>query len=193
VTSSPYFLRLSVRATPPYLCALVGGTAVTIGISYLVVVVIGLLIAAGIWRSTRSRRPADPERLARRERTWLFVVVGLLVALLFGTIFFAPYGQGASGPHQVVNVQARQFFWAFRPARVRAGERVEFRLTSKDVNHNFAVYDPSSTYLFQAQVVPGKVQKVFHTFHRPGTYHVLCLEYCGVGHHSMQGTFEVVR
>jgi cytochrome c oxidase subunit 2 len=169
----------------------VGGTAITIGISYLVVVVLGLSVAAGIWRSTRSRRPTDPARLARRERAWLFVVVGLLLALLLGTIFFAPYGQSASGPHQVVDVRAQQFLWTFSPARIRAGERVEFRLTSADVSHNFAVYDPSSTFLFQAQVVPGTVQKVFHTFHRPGTYRVLCLEYCGVGHHAMQGTLEV--
>jgi cytochrome c oxidase subunit II len=171
----------------------VGGTAITIGIAYLVVFVLGLLLAVGIWRSTKSRRPTDPARLAERERTWLIVVVIGLAALLFGSIFFIPYGQSASASDEVVDVTAQQFAWTFRPATVHTGRRVEFRLRSKDVNHGFGVYDGESTLLFQTQVVPDKTQRVFHTFKRPGTYRVLCLEYCGLDHHLMTGQIKVVK
>jgi len=29
------------------------------------------------------------------------------------------------------------------------------------------------------------------TFDEPGIYHVVCNEFCGVGHRTMHGTFEV--
>jgi cytochrome c oxidase subunit II len=171
----------------------VNGTAEAIGISYLVVVILGAFVAAGVASSTRSRRPVHPEVLAERERTWLFIVIALLVAILGATMWFIPYGRSAAASHQVVNGTAQQFVWLFNPPRARVGEQVEFRLTSKDVNHGFGLYDPSGTFVDQVQVVPGKTQKLFHTFHHPGTYRVVCLEFCGRGHASMIGQFQVVR
>ena len=68
---------------------------------------------------------------------------------------------------------------------------VVFELTSADVNHGFGVYDADGVLLFQVQVIPGDVQEIVHTFERPGTYEILCLEYCGAAHHLMRNTFEV--
>ncbi len=82
--------------------------------------------------------------------------------------------------------------WAVdAPAGIRAGIPVEFRVTSTDVNHGFGVYDPGGTLLFQGQVIPGRIQRLVHTFDDPGTYEVLCLEFCGAKHHEMVTTFEV--
>jgi cytochrome c oxidase subunit 2 len=172
----------------------VGTTALVIAISYSVVVVLGVGIAVAIWWSTKQRGEVNAERLAHRERTWLVAVVLFLVALLAGTIWATPYfdtDAGAGG--QIVNVRAQQFAWTISPAIVRAGQAVEFRLTSTDVNHGFGVYDDRDHLVAQVQVVPGKTQKLVHTFTRPGTYSVLCLEFCGVGHHVMETTFRVTR
>ncbi len=168
-------------------------TTLVIAVSYSVVVVLGIAAAVVVWRSTRLRGGVDPDRLAHRERTWLVIVVLLLTGLLAATIWFTPYRQtdaGASG--QVVNVHAQQFAWTISPAKVHAGVPVEFRLTSQDVNHGFGVYDHRERLVAQVQVVPGKTQTLVHTFTRPGTYRVLCLEFCGVGHHVMETAFEVV-
>jgi cytochrome c oxidase subunit II len=172
----------------------VGTTALVIAISYAVAVVLGSAIAVAIWWSTKQRGEVDTERLAHRERTWLVAVVLFLVSLLAASIWFTPYFDteaGAGG--QIVNVKARQFAWTIRPARVRVGQEVEFRLTATDVNHGFGVYDNRDHLVAQVQVVPGKTQKLVHTFTRPGTYTVLCLEFCGVGHHVMETTFRVTR
>jgi cytochrome c oxidase subunit 2 len=172
----------------------VGTTALVIAISYSVVVVLGVGIAVALWWSTKQRGEVEAERLAHRERTWLVAVVLFLVALLAGTIWATPYHDtdaGAGG--QIVNVRAQQFAWTISPASVRAGQAVEFRLTSTDVNHGFGVYDDRDHLVAQVQVVPGKTQKLVHTFTRPGTYRVLCLEFCGVGHHVMETTFRVTR
>jgi cytochrome c oxidase subunit 2 len=86
-----------------------------------------------------------------------------------------------------------QFAWAVTPAEVRAGVPVEFLMTTRDVNHGFGLYDPDGTFLTQAQVVPGQTQKLVWTFDEPGTYEVLCLEFCGAKHHEMVTTIEVTR
>lgn len=169
-----------------------GTTALIIAIFYLVLVVISLGVALTIWRSTRRRKAVDQGKLERRERTWMAIVVALLVALLFGTIFFIPYDDSAGADGQVVRVEARQFAWDISPAVIEAGRPVEFRTTAIDVNHGFGVYDLDYTFLFQVQVIPGETQNVVYTFDEPGEYRVLCMEFCGFAHHVMIGKFEVV-
>lgn len=153
----------------------------------LVVLLIGVAVAA----STRGRRPSvDTKRLAHHERTWFGIVVVLLVALLFATIFFTPYGRSAESAPQEVNVEARQFAFILDRATIKVGEKVKFHLTSADVNHGFAVFDDENEFLFQVQVMPGKTQDYVYTFEKPGTYRIVCFEYCGVGHDEMAGTFR---
>jgi cytochrome c oxidase subunit 2 len=40
--------------------------------------------------------------------------------------------------------------------------------------------------------MPGYINKVEFVFDNPGQYRVLCMEFCGVGHHDMNDEFEVV-
>lgn len=146
--------------------------------------------------STRGRRRAGEEvlrKLREQEKTWFAIVIVLLVALLFATIFFTPYGRSARAGHQTVNVKAVQFAWLIRGKPIKAGTSVEFRLTSADVNHGMAVYTQGGKLLFQVQVMPGKTQTYVYTFKKPGTYRIVCLEYCGVDHDLMQGRLTVIR
>ena len=39
--------------------------------------------------------------------------------------------------------------------------------------------------------LPDHATDYVHTFDEPGTYQVVCLEFCGVGHHRMLGTIRV--
>jgi cytochrome c oxidase subunit 2 len=169
-------------------------TAWVITVAYAVVVVIGSLLALVVFASTKRSGVAASavDTYSHRERTWLLIVLAALVALLFATIFYRPYGAHAGHHAQVVRVTGVQFAWAVQPGEVKAGLPVEFLATSQDVSHGFGVYDSGGVLQFQAQVVPDMTQRVVHTFHRPGTYEVLCLEFCGVDHHRMTTTFEVV-
>lgn len=169
-------------------------TAWVITVAYAVVVVIGSLLALVVFSSTKRPAAADgaSDMYAHRERTWLVIVLVALVALLFGTIFYRPYGAHAGHRAQVVRVTGVQFAWAVQPSEVKAGVPVEFLATSEDVSHGFGVYDAAGVLQFQAQVLPDATQRVVHTFSRPGTYDVLCLEFCGVDHHRMTTTIEVV-
>lgn len=163
-------------------------TAVVIGVAYLVTVVLGSLLALALARSATHSAETDHAKLARRENTWLVIVVLLLVSLLLSTIWLTPYGdeeEAAAAGTRVVEVTGAQFAWTVEPREVRAGERIEFRIRATDVSHGFGLYDPDDDFVFQVQAVPDELQKEFATLTKPGVYRVVCLEFCGVAHHAM--------
>lgn len=169
-----------------------GTTATAIAVTYSIAVIACIAIAIGIWRSTREdRKELDEEKAAEREKAWLGTVIAFLVATLIGTILLVPYGESAGADGQTVTVVARQFGFTITPPTVQAGRAVEFQLTSEDTTHGFGVTTADNTLLFQAQVVPEHNQHVVHTFDEPGTYKVVCFEYCGVSHHAMIAQIEV--
>ncbi len=79
--------------------------------------------------------------------------------------------------------------FGYSPNRIEVpvGSTVRFQVTSSDVVHSFTI--PMTNVNFM--VTPGHVNMAEHTFTEPGTYLVLCNEYCGTGHHYMQMAIEV--
>jgi cytochrome c oxidase subunit 2 len=73
--------------------------------------------------------------------------------------------------------------FAFDPATIEvpAGSRVTFFVTSADVMHGFSIPETG----VNASVEPGWVSSVAHTFTTPGTFLLICNEYCGSGHQLM--------
>ncbi len=74
-----------------------------------------------------------------------------------------------------------------RDLNLEAGRPVEVRLGSKDVIHDFFV--PAMRIKMDA--VPGNVGIVRFTPVEPGTYTLLCAEFCGWGHTEMIGSVVV--
>jgi cytochrome c oxidase subunit 2 len=167
-------------------------TGVVLTVAFTIVCAVGIIALLVVAASTRGPRTLDLERIRHAERSWFVVAVVILIAILVATIAFTPYGRSAGKDAQVVNIQAFQFAWVIPSTPIKAARQVEFRLTSKDVNHSFGVYTAGGKLLFQVQVMPGKTQRYVYTFHKAGTYQVLCLEYCGVGHANMKSEFTVV-
>jgi len=170
----------------------VRSSALVIGISYGLLVVAVTAIAGWFAVTTRTRRELDAERAAEREKLWLVLVAVMLAVLLGATIAFVPYGESAASNAQIVHVVGRQFGWQLSRSEVRAGVPVQFRAESADVNHGFGVYDLDNRLMAQTQVLPGREQRLQVTFDEPGTYRILCMEFCGVDHHRMVAQLEVV-
>lgn len=160
------------------------------------------LIAVGFIHVIRQAgKPADDEATSRSAHTssvlqrWLFGV--LLIIFVVGSYatlhnFPVPLQHTPLGIHQVVDVVGQQWSWQMKPDSVHAGSPVEFRVTSTDVNHGFAIYAPNGLIATQTQAMPGFTNKLVHTFTEPGTYTVMCLEYCGIGHAPMTTEFKVI-
>ncbi|MBV8341096.1 MAG: hypothetical protein JO173_01835 [Gammaproteobacteria bacterium] len=104
----------------------------------------------------------------------------------------SPRADAATLSPQRVDVVGEQWDWRITPAQVVAGRAVDFHVTSADVNHGFAIYDPVLRVIAQVQAMPGFDNVLRHTFEQPGTYRVMCLEYCGLVHHQMASEITVV-
>jgi cytochrome c oxidase subunit 2 len=172
----------------------VNGTQAVITIGYSVLVVAALWITLRVIRSTRPEQQEtefDRRAWVRRETGWAWVVIAGLVVLLALTISSIPYWSTSEAKNtQRVNVTGIQFAWAMTPNVVRVDQPVEFRLRSKDVNHAFGLFRGHRLEV-QVQVMPGREQRLVHTFHEKGTYTVLCMEFCGLDHDRMRSQLVV--
>ncbi|MGH8148014.1 MAG: cytochrome oxidase [Rhodanobacteraceae bacterium] len=163
---------------------------------------IALVALVFIYVAVQAGKPVDDEQgkrktshaAARVQAGWFALLVVVFVVVSFATLhhFPIPPQNTPLGIHQVVDVVGMQWSWQIKPDTVQAGSPVEFRVTSKDVNHGFALYAPDGRIVTQVQAMPGYTNKLVYTFMHPGTYVVQCLEYCGLGHAAMRSQIKVV-
>ncbi len=152
-------------------------------------------VAAGADLSLADYGPAIAS--AYRLRTWLFALAVLvLVAANYRSLGELPYVSSltrapAGGAVTRVDATGEQWSWTVTPSSFKTGETAEFHVTTKDVNHGFALYGPDLRIVAQTQAMPGYTNVLRYTFAEPGTYQVLCLEYCGLEHHDMKTAITV--
>ena len=165
-------------------------------IAVLVSAIIGaLLIAvfASVARSAHTTGSPDDiaAAAARWRRTTFWGLVVLFIPAIAYSLTRTPYGRDLRTPGTVVQATGHQWVWELTPSTVRAGELIEIRVTGADVNHGFAVYDTNDRLVTQTQAMPGFTNVIRWAFTAPGTYRVRCLEYCGLGHHTMVAELTV--
>jgi cytochrome c oxidase subunit 2 len=71
---------------------------------------------------------------------------------------------------------------------VPANRPVRLLMTSRDVIHSF--YVPS--FRIKMDVLPGRYTQAWFEATKPGTYQILCTEYCGLSHSKMWGEVVVL-
>jgi len=95
-------------------------------------------------------------------------------------------------PGDDVYIGAQRFNWDGLPVVLEANREYDLHLGSYDVQHGFSVRpEESLSQQINLQVFPDTEWVVPMSFDDPGTYHVICNEFCGVGHRSMHGEFVV--
>lgn len=175
-------------------------------ILFFVLAGVAVIVFSFIYSSSRKAGQSAPGMSnPLRKRFWflliLFVILGILASV---TIPKSPYYLYAhETPSKVIHVSTMQFAFlmsekAIDPARpsgeaieLPVDELIEFRVTSMDVNHGFAIYNGEDRLITQTQAMPGYVNRLRYKFEEPGEYTVLCLEYCGMAHHGMRASFVV--
>ncbi|MGD9597129.1 MAG: cytochrome oxidase [Steroidobacteraceae bacterium] len=164
-------------------------------------IAMGLIALGFLWVISQAGKVADAASSDRTHhranvlRRWLF---GALLVVFAGVTwaslhrFPIPRQHGTLDAQQAVDVIGRQWSWEMSATTLTTGTPVEFRVTSDDVNHGFAIYAPDGRIVTQTQAMPGYTNRILYTFTEPGTYSVMCLEYCGLGHAPMAGEIQVV-
>lgn len=157
----------------------------------------GLVALVFIYVIAKYGEPGDSaqvQKTAYAIRRWWFLALVLLgIGVTWASLrqFPIPDQHAQSQAAQTVDAVGRQWSWQLSQNRFVAGVPVEFRVSSADVNHGFAIYGPDDRIVTQTQAMPGFTNRLVHTFVQPGKYRVLCLEYCGLAHHGMTTEFEV--
>jgi cytochrome c oxidase subunit 2 len=153
--------------------------------------------------------------LHRLEKIWLSIGMAMLAVFLIvlGTMAFSmgmgtpsehrhtvdptqvaktpPFDQPGIRPigdnHYEAVLVAYAFGYDPQKLEVPVGATVDFTVTSTDVVHGFEIVGTNVNMMIE----PGEVSHVRHTFDKPGTYLILCNEYCGAGHEYMKTTLVV--
>ena len=153
-------------------------------------------------------------RIHTYEKLWLgasmVFIVGLIVTITYGSVglgitmvgdeenvdpnelgederFGEPRVEQVGENEYEAYVVARTFIFQPDPIEVPANSEVTFYVTSADVIHSFSLVGTNTNTM----VIPGEVSELTVEFDEPGEYGVICNEYCGSGHHDMEGLLVV--
>ncbi len=181
----------------------------TVWLAGMVTLVGGLLTGMiAWWIASRGAVPQAAEqvtpRVSRARLRYLLALSAVLLLALIVTLPRLPYPRfAADEPGLKLKAVGRMWAWQIESAEgtpqvrrsdgrivVPVGRAVAFEVTAEDVNHGFGVYDEQGRLLGQTQAMPGYTNRLTVVFPKPGRYHVLCMEYCGIGHHLMNATLE---
>lgn len=149
------------------------------------------------------------------EKLWLaasmVLIVGFIVTITYGSIGlgiamiddsedtidannvgdhpgFADPGVEQVGENEYeVHVIAVQFAYFPGQIEVPANSTVTFYVTSEDVIHSYSIVGTNANMM----VIPGEISTMTIETQEPGEYGILCNEYCGAGHHDMEGLLIV--
>lgn len=97
-----------------------------------------------------------------------------------------------------IHVEAKQWMWKARhpggqrelnALHVPAGQPVVVYLNSQDVIHSFFV----PAFRIKQDVVPGRTEVIWFEPTTPGSYRLLCAEFCGTAHSRMGGEIVVME
>ncbi|ELY59799.1 cytochrome c oxidase subunit II [Natronococcus amylolyticus DSM 10524] len=150
------------------------------------------------------------------EKVWLIgamvLIVGFIVTITYGSVglgiamvddseetiepseldederFADPRVEQVGENEYEAYVVAQTFIFQPDPIEVPSGSEVTFYVTSPDVIHSFSIVGTN----VNTMVIPGEVATMTVEFDEAGEYGVVCNEYCGSGHHTMEGELHVV-
>jgi len=158
-----------------------------------------LIIAAVFaWVFLNSKKKENFNKVVKKwyktRKVYGVIVVLLMLVVTIYTLRELPYNapvyEAGTDVH-VVDVEAIQFGWNISQTEFSVGDSVEFNVTTPDVTHGFGIYNEDMELIAQTQAMPEYTNTVYMTFSEAGTYTVLCLEYCGLGHHLMMAELIV--
>jgi cytochrome c oxidase subunit 2 len=165
-----------------------------------------------LWPPAASASAVETDHLI-----WAFTLLTLLlvVPIFLGITFFAiRYQDGRAvnrgfredrdrlhktPPANATQIEAigRQWMWKFQHPGGQAeindlhlpiGEPVVINMISQDVIHS--LYIPSLR--IQMETLPGRYTQLWFQGDRPGTYRILCSEFCGTDHSVMAGLLTLM-
>jgi cytochrome c oxidase subunit 2 len=126
------------------------------------------------------------------------IVISLITWTYFTLLYVEDPDTADPEDTMEVEVVAHQFYWEFvypnghserGTLRVPEDTRINLRVTSGDVFHNFGVPELRA----KADAIPGQTTTTWFMAKETGRYTANCYELCGNGHSYMDGTVVVME
>jgi cytochrome c oxidase subunit 2 len=157
-----------------------------------------ILIFAARFRRRKGVAAEQIEGSTPLELTWSVIPLGIfMVIFAWGAVIYFKERTPPQGATEVY-VVAKQWMWKLQheegqreinELHVPVGRDVKMIMTSQDVIHSF--YVPA--FRIKQDVLPGRYTTAWFRATKPGTYHLLCAEYCGTQHSGMIGQVVVME
>lgn len=157
--------------------------------SFIGMAVVAYFFVSSI-RASASEAPAPAVESRRKALIWGMLALGAVLTVV--SLWSWPHKLSGSQDQVTINATGGQWYWDIDTEQVPLNRPVVFNVHTEDVTHGLGVMGTNGRLLFQAQAVPGYVNKVEYIFSEPGIYKVVCLEFCGIAHHDMITEFEVM-
>jgi cytochrome c oxidase subunit 2 len=154
------------------------------------------------------RRGIEPDYVrpeAGSHRPAFFLELGVLVVLLALFLDWWAIGSGQFARIRIppenaleIYVTGKQWMWKFTHSSGRRSiaqlvvpcrRPIKLVMTSRDVIHSFFV----PAFRVKQDVLPGRYTTLWFEATDPGTYPILCAEYCGTSHSTMRGEVVVLE
>ncbi|HVN45024.1 MAG TPA: cytochrome c oxidase subunit II [Steroidobacteraceae bacterium] len=195
-------------STPRFLLPQASSIAFRIDVFFWSMTALCALVAAGVivaivFFGVRYRRGSPAPRTDRHrdalgvEITWILVPFGLFVVAFIWSLSIFALARTPPANARDIYVVAKQWMWKIEhpggqreinTLHVPVDEPVRLTMTSQDVIHSF--YVPA--FRVKQDVLPGRYTQLWFTATQPGTFPLLCTQYCGTDHARMGGTVIVM-
>jgi len=163
-------------------------------------------------RSENEKNETTHKKVVNVEKYYFWGVATFLFVLVIGSFVkpYAIYGDKLTHFHAPdepdsteVHVLATDGFqWKFdinndgdysddTTGFFMKGQKYKFLVTAQSFSHGMGIYSPDGVMRAQTNINPGITAVLYHTFEFSGDYTILCMEYCGIGHHNMMTTITV--
>ena len=132
------------------------------------------------------------------ETAWSIIpfIISMTIFLGGAVVFYNQYRPPAEAME--IYVVGKQWMWKFQHGtgqreindlHVPVGRNIKLTMTTEDVIHDLFI----PAFRTKADVVPGRYSTIWFNATKPGKYHILCAEYCGLNHSGMGGTIYVME
>jgi cytochrome c oxidase subunit 2 len=137
----------------------------------------------------------------RLEAAW--TIIPAVILLVVGILAFETLSFTDTVPQQadvVVTVTGHQWYWSYNVTyangtsatftndlALKANQTVKLFVEAADVAHSFFI----PALALHVDAIPGHVNEYWFKPTQPGTYTIVCTQFCGVSHYTMVGTLTV--
>lgn len=169
---------------------------------FVIAVVGAILVFAVRYRSGSTADRSNPSTgNVLVETTWMVIPAVMGVGMFaWAAVWYFNMKSLPSDRQKPLElyVTAKQWMWKVQhpdgareinTLHVPAGRPVVMTMSSQDVIHSFYV----PVFRVKQDVLPGRYTKMWFEATKPGTYHLLCAEYCGTEHSKMRGKVHVMK